>query len=1443
MMDKVARERSAFFVPGMGLLEWNTMPFGLKTAPALFCRAMSIVMKGLVGRCMGIVMDDFLVHSATFEEHLIHTEAMLKRCREFNLTLEIEKAQILPRDTMYCGHLVGTDGNRPDPRKLDAIGAWPRPTSRRGIRGFVGLAGFYRKYIPNFSRIVRPMTEGMDASQDMKPFIWDRRMEKSFISTKRHLLSENVMLLRPDFDKDFILATDWSKDGFGAVLCQLDSEGALRPLSFASKAKQAKVVDDATQGEAEVVIWALDQFRHYIWGRRIVCYTDHNALIYLFDRLETKSNKIQRWVLRIQQYDVQFRHIRGKFNLVADALSREGSCDAEFQQRTPAERARMHAEAAYQLIYFEDDAEDDDYEALPQSVRDIVVKNPVLHKEQLLAATKAAQSAVVGVGQEDDDLVKVITWSPTVLEDVQAGARAPSLFRGLWKVSTGTVEAVAVEQKFPTFEGMRRHFATGGKYNDIPKEDWRNPGQAEKRWTREHTERPPTADVVITRVEDAAKMKCWRELVAMARDWCWRVGVWTWVIQAHADIIHAGLGTVVHGMQRAGFPYFAILRRDEQVVLVFTKEHALAGKLAISEINFRKDLRNEGGEDLQLRGVCCQVLREIAASKGSKKFRRRRSGPTENYLRRIEEAKAASANCIRPIQPGFHAKEGKDGAVTLQPEGEYPPEFRYMRPETRAAELKLREMKQKREETRALSVVGIMAAPVGNTLDQHDVLILKDDAGPASRSRRAKTNYTQSVEGKAHDWRRAQIDKRKADAAANKAKRDAARKVAMSQRDEIAEAKRHRQEAKEAEKLRKTQERERRAADKAALQPPAAEPAEADESPKEPVKEIGWMEAQRTDPLLRKLYTHIVTHYADEEGNYPVSAHEVINTQPAALQEAVGKEFAGDFRGHLYMMNKFVLYRLDQLNAKAAETDRWLVVVPQIKKREVLYAAHDSKEGGHDGYHKTMKCLSKNFWWHKMSSEVKQYCKECGVCARTKGAINSTHGLSNALLPRHPFEILSIDLHGPYPPSRGQHYTYYLVVVDNLSTYPEIMFLKTAHKEEITLQLLLHVYARYGAPEHVIMDNGANLKNGHVYSVLQMLGLKLADGVPKNDEGVKVNESVVRYTSAYNPQANTHAEFIQSQLIAAMRIMAEENGGDQSLWPYAIVMRLPSLRNKPRVNMTFSAHDMLYKRPLVSNFERITKANLQYVNLEDVGLNAHEDKVVFGGSERVLQAMHDITIMDDITAWELRESTEIRQNIVNTNRKEIVFRVGDLVGLKNNTQSDKSKGVASKMFVTHTGPYVIMNRYGKSYRLRKVDIIENNKTKYATRRVISEDGSSVMIADRNNVKEQVQVGRLIPWRQLRDIQPFRESPQDKMLKNLYTSDEKELLSDHEAKHSEAYKELRKFMEHQWRRGASPEDSRGAYTFFSLKEEDGYTVHYILYLLVSKEYGAVVTKTE
>ena len=397
-------------------------------------------------------------------------------------------------------------------------------------------------------------------------------------------------------------------------------------------------------------------------------------------------------------------------------------------------------------------------------------------------------------------------------------------------------------------------------------------------------------------------------------------------------------------------------------------------------------------------------------------------------------------------------------------------------------------------------------------------------------------------------------------------------------------------------------------------------------------------------------------------------------------------------------------------------------------------------------------------------------------------------------------------------------------MVDNLSTYPEIMFLKTAHKEEITLQLLLHVYARYGAPEHVIMDNGANLKNGHVYSVLQMLGLKLADGVPKNDEGVKVNESVVRYTSAYNPQANTHAEFIQSQLIAAMRIMAEENGGDQSLWPYAIVMRLPSLRNKPRVNMTFSAHDMLYKRPLVSNFERITKANLQYVNLEDVGLNAHEDKVVFGGSERVLQAMHDITIMDDITAWELRESTEIRQNIVNTNRKEIVFRVGDLVGLKNNTQSDKSKGVASKMFVTHTGPYVIMNRYGKSYRLRKVDIIENNKTKYATRRVISEDGSSVMIADRNNVKEQVQVGRLIPWRQLRDIQPFRESPQDKMLKNLYTSDEKKLLSDHEAKHSEAYKELRKFMEHQWRRGASPEDSRGAYTFFSLKEEDGYTVH-------------------
>ena len=1424
MMDKLAKERSAFFVPGIGLLEWNTMPFGLKTAPALFCRAMSIVMKGLVGRCMGIVMDDFLVHSKNAEDHLVHTEAMLKRCRQFNLTLEIEKAQILPQHTEYCGHLVGKDGNRPDPKKLNAIGAWPRPTSRREIRGFIGLAGFYRKYIANFSRIARPMTEIMDASMDSNAWVWTRGMEQAFIRLKRQLLSPDVMLLRPDQTKDFVLATDWSKDGFGAVLCQLDDEGALRPLSFVSKAKQAKIVDDATQGEAEVVLWALDQFRHYIWGRRVVCYTDHQALVYLFEKLETKSNKIQRWVLRIQQYNVQFRHIRGKFNIVADALSREGSCSERFKELPDAEKAKEWADAVYELIYFDDDVGDDDHVPLPDSVRQIVENEPRLQKDKLEEAISVNVTTLTDA-VSSNYRNKVIAWSPTKYGPEPS--EAPNLTRGLWALSAERIDVVPVRCTSKTYEECRRWYATGGDREE------------HKHWKRHRHEQPPTADAVVTAVCSSNATGVLRELASLARDWQWRVGIWTVVVQIQTSSLNVALGPMVHAMNKAGFAYFAILERGTQSIGLFSKDRDMVHNVASGEMRKRQDVNNKEGEDLQLRGACQIVLRAIAESSGSERFHKRRRGPTESYHRRVRELRSpvqvARASAQPFNRPDLLLEEGEE-TMSLQPATGYPSIFRYIRPQDRMPNY---ERLRNGESVSVKTTIPVTSMHIDEedigSLERHDEVLSCNSTSaevepPGSRPRRANTRYGASVVHLFEEHRQATMAENKKRAEAAKAKRIASKEKNQEITEARQKQKEARQKQKEAKAAAKEKARAERDSDKAArneLQQPQQEeaqgkhkgnegPVQTEEVKEKEFKSIGWIEAQRTDPYFRQLYEHITTNRADENGNYSVADQTQVTASKTTLENEVGKQCAGDFRGHRYIMHRFALYRLDEFRTRVSVVDRWLMVVPEAKKSEVLYRYHDSKEGGHDGYQKTMLAISEYFWWPKMLSEIKQYCKECQVCLKAKGAINSTHGLSRPLLPQRLFETISVDLHGPYPASRVGGYTYYLTAVDNLSTYPEVMFLKNAQKEEITLQLLLHVIARYGSPKHVICDNGSNLNNGHVYSALQMIGTELSSGAEERQKQPN-NDSVVRYTSAYNPQSNTHAEFIQKQMVTAMRIMAEEHGGDQTLWPYAVAMRLPSLRSKPRLGMTYASHDMIHRRPLENAFTRLNAANLGYINLADIGLNHNKESLFMGGSEKTLN------IMEKIAAWEVKEQAEERANLVNANRKEIVYHVGELVALKNTAQSDKAKAANQKLFMTFTGPYLVTNRYGKTYRLRKVEIDNNNTAKRAVRTVVTKEGTVCHIRDRSDVKEKIQVRRLLPWKQARDILPYAELPSDKLAKNILSVNEKTEIANHELKHKDAYRKWRDFVRDQWRPGQSKVAGRGAFSFFSTKETEEATI--------------------
>ena len=325
-LSEAFQAATAFFCPGIGHLEYVTMPFGLKTAPAVFCRAMESMLRGLKGRFATVLMDDFLIYSKTFEEHLKHMRVFLQRCRDMNLTLSLEKAQILTNSITYNGHVIGRDGNRKDDQKTACISAWPTPRNRSEVRSFLGVAGYYRAFVEAFGLIAKPLTADSNATLDREPFEWTPEKEEAFDKLKR-ALKEDVVLARPDESKPFILATDWCKRGIGAVLSQIQ-DGKERPIAFISKAlTDAQSHLDATEGEALAVVWAVDAFQKYLYGRKFTLYTDHSALRQLLKDQGHKSAKLSRWTHRLLAFDFEVKHRAGKLNTVPDVLSRLGEIE------------------------------------------------------------------------------------------------------------------------------------------------------------------------------------------------------------------------------------------------------------------------------------------------------------------------------------------------------------------------------------------------------------------------------------------------------------------------------------------------------------------------------------------------------------------------------------------------------------------------------------------------------------------------------------------------------------------------------------------------------------------------------------------------------------------------------------------------------------------------------------------------------------------------------------------------------------------------------------------------------------------------------------------------------------------------------------------------------------------------------------------------------------
>ena len=321
-----ARAKSAF-ASRYGLYEFLVMPFGLTNAPATFQRMMDLVLSGLTWvECM-VYLDDIIIYSDTWSEHLVRLEHVLKRLREFKLVAKIEKCKFGRESLPFLGHIISAQGVATDPEKLKSVSEIPAPKDVSELRSFLGLTGYYRRFVPNYSDVAEPLHQLLKKN---KKYEWTTECEQAMQKLKSALLSAPV-LRRPDFKRPFVIHTDASNVGMGAVLEQKDDEGNSHPVLYWSKTfNSAERNYSVTERECLAVVEAIKQFRHYVYGSPFTVVTDHNALKWLRTAKDL-SGRLQRWALRLEEHNYTIEYRKGTENANADALSRLGHSDQQQQ--------------------------------------------------------------------------------------------------------------------------------------------------------------------------------------------------------------------------------------------------------------------------------------------------------------------------------------------------------------------------------------------------------------------------------------------------------------------------------------------------------------------------------------------------------------------------------------------------------------------------------------------------------------------------------------------------------------------------------------------------------------------------------------------------------------------------------------------------------------------------------------------------------------------------------------------------------------------------------------------------------------------------------------------------------------------------------------------------------------------------------------------------------
>lgn len=311
------RNKTSFCIQGGPVWQFTVMPFGLCNAPATFERLMEFVLSGLTWKQCLVYLDDIISYSKTFEEHLNNLDEIFKRMHEANLKLSPEKCVLFQRQVGFLGHLISEKGIETDPKKIEDVVNWPLPRNVREVRSFLGLCSYYRKFVKDFSTVAKPLHKLTEKGEN---FIWSDDCDLAFEKLKT-CLTNTPVLSYPKSDGTFILDTDASGVGIGAVLSQLQDEKE-KVISYYSKClSKVERRYCVTRRELLAVVTAIKHYHHYLYGHKFMVRSDHGALRWLTN-FKNPEGQIARWLEVLATYDFDLKHRAGRIHSNADALSR-----------------------------------------------------------------------------------------------------------------------------------------------------------------------------------------------------------------------------------------------------------------------------------------------------------------------------------------------------------------------------------------------------------------------------------------------------------------------------------------------------------------------------------------------------------------------------------------------------------------------------------------------------------------------------------------------------------------------------------------------------------------------------------------------------------------------------------------------------------------------------------------------------------------------------------------------------------------------------------------------------------------------------------------------------------------------------------------------------------------------------------------------------------------